>query len=90
MSRFGDERVHTHLAGNLHHPLEVGEVGLALGRVRVNEVGVNPEALNRQAGRAIGFGDGLATGGREVSQIRSSVVNPVPAVGLAQKKLHHS
>jgi len=87
MAGFGDEGAYTHMAADLHHRLEIGEVGVQLGIVRMHQVGVDADAVDRQTGIAISGGDRLAVRGREAGEVGTAVVFPVGTVSLREKKL---
>jgi hypothetical protein len=85
VSCLGDERAHSHVSPDDHHRLEIGEVRLALDRVRMNQVRVDTQAVEVEAGLPVGPGDLLATIGTQAGEITAAVVAPKLAVGLAEE-----
>lgn len=63
-------------------------IGLALGLVRVDQVGVNTDAVDREAGRAVRLGDLLTSVGRQTGKLAAGIVLPIVAVRLGQEQLH--
>ena len=66
MAGFGNELVDAHPAADLHHLLEVGQVGFQFRLVGVDKVGVDAHAVDGNAGGSVGLGDLFTSVGSEV------------------------